>query len=187
MADAYNYHDQLQSARLITRFLTPADIIPWAQFFKDKEAIQYLSTFGIATCEDMSKHWIERQLLRYQENRLGLQALINKETGDFIGQCGLLTHEIDKKPLMGISYHIFKQFWGQGYATEAVQCFLAFAFANKLAPSIISIIDINNTKSQRVAEKNGLKKERQTRWAHHDVYIYSINEDEWQRREHDQG
>ena len=182
MAIADLYHDQLQTNRLITRFLTPEDVHAWALFFKDKEALEFLSTFGMDSCENMSKHWIERQLSRYNQNRFGLQALINKFTGEFIGQCGLITQEIDKKWELEISYHIFKQYWGQGYATEAAKCFIDFAFTNKLAPSVISVIDINNIKSQRVAEKNGLVKERQTKWAHHDVYIYRIALKEWQRR-----
>jgi ribosomal-protein-alanine N-acetyltransferase len=177
MTEAYIYRDQLHTKRLITRFLTPQDIAPWTQFFRDKEAIEYLSTFGSVSCEDMSKHWVERQILRYQEQRLGLQALINKATGEFIGQCGLITHEIHKRLEIGISYHIFKQYWGYGYGTEAAKCFIDFAFANDITSSIISIIDINNVKSQRVAEKNGLVREQQTRWAHHDVYIYRITRD----------
>jgi ribosomal-protein-alanine N-acetyltransferase len=181
MAVAYLYHDQLQTDRLITRFLTPEDILSWAQFFKDKEALEFLSTFGFATSENMSKHWIEKQLLRYNQNRFGLQALINRFTGEFIGQCGLITQEIDKNWEMEISYHIFRPYWGQGYATEAAKCFIDFAFTNKLAPSVISVIDINNIKSQRVAEKNGLVKERQTKWAYHDVYIYRISIQEWQQ------
>jgi len=182
MAIAYLYCDQLQTTRLVTRFLTPGDISPWALFFKDKEATEFLSTFGYASCEDMSKYWIEKQLLRYNEKRFGLQALIHKETGEFIGQCGLVTQEINKKWEMEIGYHIFKQYWGQGYATEAANCFIDFAFANNLAPSVISIIDINNIRSQRVAVKNGLLQVRQTRWAHHDVYIYRIAQKEWQQR-----
>ena len=179
MAVAYLYHDQLETKRLITRYLTLQDIALWARFFKDKEALEYLSAFGSLSCEEMSKNWIERQLLRYQEKRFGLQALINKATGEFIGQCGLITHEIDKKQELGISYHIFKQYWGHGYATEAAKCFIDLAFTSNLTLSIISIIDINNTKSQRVAEKNGLIREHQARWSHHDVYIYRITRKGW--------
>src|SRR6478609_11110811 len=109
MAVAYLYHDELQTKRLITRFLTPEDILSWAQFFKDKEALEFLSTFGMDSCENMSKHWVERQLSRYNQNRFGLQALINKSTDGFIGQCGLINQEIDKKWEMEISYHIFKK------------------------------------------------------------------------------
>jgi len=182
MEARYTYGDRLQTKRLITRFLTPDDIPAWATFFKDKEAVEFLSTFGFASCEDMSRFWIEKQLMRYKENRYGLQALLNKETGDMIGQCGLITQAIDGSMEMEIGYHIFKQYWGQGYASEAAKCFIDYAFTHNLASSVISIIDINNIKSQRVADKNGLVKERQTKWAYHDVFIYRIQKQSWRER-----
>jgi ribosomal-protein-alanine N-acetyltransferase len=180
MTPSYTYQDRLQTERLITRFLTDDDISPWANFFRDKEATEFLSTFGHASCEDMSKFWLEKQLARYKEKRYGLQALIHKATGEFIGQCGLVAQKVEGVPEMEIGYHIFKRYWGQGYATEAARCFINYAFKNNLAPSVISIIDINNIKSQRVAEKNGLIRGKQSRWAHHDVYIYRIDKGEWE-------
>jgi len=176
------YWDGLQTDRLFTRFLTIGDIPAWTDFFKDKEAIEFLSTFGYNSNEEMSRFWIEKQINRYKENRFGLQALIHKQTQAFIGQCGLITQAIDGKTEMEIGYHVFKKYWGQGFATEAAKCFIDYAFTNNLAPSIISIIDINNIKSQRVAGKNGLVKERQTRWAHHDVFVYRIYKENWQSK-----
>lgn len=181
MNNHYTYHDNLQTARLITRFLTPEDVDTWAPFFEDKEAVEFLSTFGNASSREMSKFWIEKQLQRYKEQRFGLQALHLKTTGEFIGQCGLITQAIDGKQEMEIGYHIFKKYWGKGYATEAAHCFLQYAFTNHFAPSVISIIDINNIKSQRVAEKNGLTRAKQTKWAHHDVYIYRISQEQWNK------
>ena len=176
----FTYEDGLQTDRLITRFLTPEDIPAWAAFFKDKEALEFLSTFGFNSDIDMSKFWIEKQLLRYKENRFGLQALIHKETNEFIGQCGLVSQQVGGVAEMEIGYHIIKKYWGQGYASEAAKCFMNYAFTNNLAPSLISIIDINNIKSQRVADKNKLTRERQTTWAHHNVYIYRITKEKWQ-------
>ena len=178
----YTYHDNLETERLITRFLSVADIPLWADFFRDKEALVFLSTFGFNSPEEMSRFWMEKQLLRYRENRYGLQALIHKTTNEYIGHCGLITQEIDGTMEMEVGYHIIKKYWGQGFAPEAAQCFIDFAFQHHLAPSVIAIIDINNFKSQRVAQKNGLTRERQTTWAHHDVFIYRINQESWQER-----
>ena len=96
MAVAYLYHDQLQTNRLTTRFLTPEDILPWAQFFKDKEALEFLSTFGFDSCENMSKHWIERQLLRYNENNLGCRRLLIKQPVSLLVNAGLLHRRLIK-------------------------------------------------------------------------------------------
>ena len=54
-----------------------------------------------------------------------------------------------------------------------------YAFQNNLTNSIISIIDIRNIRSQRVADKNGLTREKQTKWSEIDVYIYRIDKKIW--------
>lgn len=171
----YFYTESLESKRLLTRKLTMNDVDPWAKFFEDKDAVEFLPNIGFATTKDRAKHWIEKQLCRYSENRYGLHALINKETNEFIGQCGLLGQVVDEEQKVEVGYHIFKKHWGQGYAPEAAKLFIDFGFNNNQATSIISIININNIKSQKVALKNGLTKLKQTKWSDLDVFIYQIN------------
>src|SRR5687768_8343079 len=153
---AFIYNDNLASKRLRTRFLTMDDSKAWADFFKDPEAVEFMSKFLLASPEETAKHWIARQMTRYNEKRFGLQALIDKSTNEFIGQCGLLRQEVDGKAELEVGYHIFKKYWGQGFAPEAAKMFIDYAFTNNLAETIISIIDIGNNRSQIVAEKNGL-------------------------------
>jgi ribosomal-protein-alanine N-acetyltransferase len=174
MLNDYYYRDQLESRRLITRFITAKDVIPWTEFFKSPEAIELFPTFGLHTIEERVQHWIVRQLIRYSENRYGLQMLIHKETGELIGQCGLLLQEVDGIKELEVGYHIISKHWGNGYAPEAARLFLDFAVEHDLADSVISIIDIRNSKSIRVAEKNGLQRDKQTRWMEKDVFIYRI-------------
>lgn len=176
--EPYIYPDGLESPRLITQKLTESYILPWADFFKDKEAIEYFPLFD-GTDLERSKSWIERQLMRYTENRYGMQALVDKKSNEFIGQCGLLAQEVDGINELEVGYHIFKRHWGQGYAPEAARLFINFAFENNLTDSIISIIHINNLRSQKVADKNGLTRDKQTKWLDLDVYIYRINKNNW--------
>ena len=180
MLKEYYYQDDLSSDRLRTRWLTEADVVPWAEFFKDPEAIALFPTFGLNSMEERANHWIERQLTRYREHRYGLQMLVHKETGACIGQCGLMVQEVDGIRELEVGYHIFKKYWGHGYAPEAARLFLEFAFNHDLADSVISIIDIRNIKSMRVADKNGLRREKQTRWLDLDVFIYRVTAKEFQ-------
>lgn len=170
----YTYADNLESTRLRTRFLTLDDISAWAKFFEDKEAVEFLPNFGFTTTEERAKHWIEKQLGRYADKRYGLQALIDKNTNEFIGQCGLLAQEVDGEQKVEVGYHIFKKHWGKGYAPEAAKLFIDYGFNNNQANSIISIIDIENIKSQKVALKNRLRKVKQTKWSGLDVFIFQI-------------
>ena len=171
----YKYQDKLESERLITRFLTKDDIEIWASFYADKEAVEFFPSFGLTSNIERARHMIEKQLERYAQSRYGHQALIDKKTNNFIGVCGLLTQEVDETREIEVGYHIFKKYWGQGYAPEAAKIFINYAFDNNLTSSVISVIDVGNIKSQKVAAKNGLIKEKQTKYSdHEDVYIYRI-------------
>jgi len=171
----YIYQDNLESDRLQTRFLTAADIEAWSEFFKDKETIKLFRPALLIPGQNHAENWINGQIKRYADKRFGLQALIDKSTHEFIGQCGLLAQEIDGKTEIEVGYHVFKKYWGQGYAPEAARLFIDYAFANNITSSLVSIIDIRNNKSQRVAGKNGLKKDKETTWNGIQVYIYRIN------------
>ncbi len=175
MIKTYFYKDHLETPRLKTRFLIFEDIPKWAKFFEDKEAVELFPDFGLKTEMERSGHWIEKQLLRYKEKKFGMQALIHKESNEFIGQCGLLAQKIDGKEELEVGYHIFKKHWGNGYAPEAAKMFINYAIENNLSESIISIIDIRNKNSMRVAEKNGLVREKQCTWNGLDVFVYRID------------
>ncbi len=170
----YIYKDNLESKRLLTRFLTMNDGVEWPNFFKDKDAIEFLPDHGFNSTEERSKQWIEKQLGRYADKRFGLQALIDKKTKQFVGQCGLLEQTIDEQSEIEVGYHIFKKYWGQGYAPEAAGLFIDQAFHNNVTDSVTSIINVKNLRSQRVAEKNGLIREKQTLFSGMDVFIYRI-------------
>ncbi|MEX2592641.1 MAG: GNAT family N-acetyltransferase [Anditalea sp.] len=179
MTKIYPYPDKLESDRLITRKLTENDISPWADFFSDKEAVQFFPDYGLTSNMERAKLWIDKQLKRYAEDGIGLQAIIDKRTNNFVGQCGLLKQEVDGLIEMEVGYHIFKEYWGQGFAPEAAKLFIDHAFQNNLTTSVISIIATGNTKSQRVADKNGLIREKQTKWSDLEVYIYRITKNKW--------
>ena len=175
----YIYEEHLQSPRLITRKLTMDDIEPWTEFFADKQAIEYFPSGQFESDRARSQQWIEKQLDRYANNRFGLQALIDKEHNRFIGQCGLLEQQVDGKTEIETGYHIFKKYWGNGFAPEAARLFIDYAFKNNLAKSVISIIDKRNIRSQRVADKNGLIREKETNWMGLDVFIYRVTSEAW--------
>lgn len=175
----YKYQEHLETERLRTRKLSKDDILIWSEFFSDKEAVEFMPSDEASSNTKLAKNWIDKQFSRYATNRLGLQALIHKNTNQFLGQCGLLVQNVDGKKEIEVSYHILKKFWGKGYAPEAAKRFIDYAFENNLTTSVISIIHTDNIRSQKVAEKNGLKREKKTMWAELDVYIYRISKEDW--------
>jgi RimJ/RimL family protein N-acetyltransferase len=175
MINDYYYTDQLETKRLRTRFLTMDDVPLWSEFFKDPEAIKLFPASFFPPDRDPAELWIERQIDRYNNQKYGAQALIDKESGLLVGLCGLILQEVDGISELEVGYHVLSKYWGKGYAPEAARRFIRFAFENKLSDSIISIIDVRNKKSQRVAEKNGLTIDKRTTWREIDAYIYRTN------------
>jgi len=123
---------------------------------------------------EKAEFWIEKQLSRYEENRFGLMALINKENGKFIGMCGLLSQELDGEPVVEIGYHLLNPYWGNGYATEAASYFKDLAFKNNYTSEIVSIIDEGNVPSENVAQRNGMKWWKATKYQDLNVNVYRI-------------
>jgi [ribosomal protein S5]-alanine N-acetyltransferase len=164
--------NNLKTERLKFRKLTAEDIESWMDFFNSTEALQFLP-FKLHSKKACAE-WLERQALRYKQSRSGLCALIEKNSGKMIGQCGLLIQEIDGKTEIEIGYHLIPTFWKKGFATEAAIAVRNYAFNNDLADSLISIIHRDNVNSQKVAERNGMKKEKELIWKGLPVFIYRI-------------
>lgn len=174
------YPVHVETRRLLARPLTLDDQYAWQGFFESEEAIRYFPSAAEPPLQ-RARLWMERQLGRYREGRYGMMALIHKETGIFIGQCGLLTQHIDHADELEVGYHIFPAHWRQGYATEAARAFRDLAFHHALAPSIISIIDHRNMGSQAVARNNGMTREKACEWNGLQVFVYRIWRQEWER------
>lgn len=101
---------------------------------------------------------IQSSMKSYKENGFGLWGIILKEQNKFIGQCGITKQDIDGTSVPEIGYHINKEFWRKGFATEAAIASLKYGF-NKLHLNDIYIHTyVKNIPSQRIAEKLNMKK-----------------------------
>lgn len=168
------YLDNSETDRLKIRALRISDIEVWERFFENNPNLKYLGLNENIDKHSQAEEWINMQLKRYEDQRYGHHALIDKVSGSFIGQCGLLSQQVEGKTEIEVGYHILPEFWGFGYATEASSRFIKYAFENKLAESIISIIDVRNKASQNVAKKNAMIAEKQIRMYGLNVLIYRI-------------
>jgi ribosomal-protein-alanine N-acetyltransferase len=172
------YLSNLSTERLNIRPLTIADIQAWAAFFEGNDGLKFFTFDPNQPSEEKARSWIDKQLWRYKENLFGHLALTDKQTGNLIGQCGLLTQEVDGKAEIEIGYHVLPQYWGKGLATEAARALKQFAWDNAISDTLISIIHVDNIRSQRVAEKNGMQRTIKTEFQGKPVYIYRISKPE---------
>ena len=94
------------------------------------------------------EEWIARNQRRYLNDGVGLWAMVEKSTGDLIGDCGITKQGVDGELLYEIGYHLRRDRWGQGFATEAAQACKAWGFANLSVDRIISLIRPENVPSR---------------------------------------
>ena len=68
-----------------------------------------------------ARDWLERQMARYKKWGFGLWAVVLKETGELIGQCGLTMQSWKDREVLEVGYLFRRAYWHQGYATEAAR------------------------------------------------------------------
>ncbi|HEY1331243.1 MAG TPA: GNAT family N-acetyltransferase [Actinomycetota bacterium] len=79
-----------------------------------------------------------------------------RDTGSLVGDVGMAV--ADGEPgVVKVGYTIAPEFQGKGYATEAVQALVAYAFDVLDANVVRAFASADNTASIRVAEKAGLR------------------------------
>lgn len=171
------YNVILETDRLLLRRLVMEDLDDLFALYSDPEIRKYFPE-GVLSREETREEleWHMNGHPRHPE--LGLWATVHKETGKFIGRCGLLPWEIEDKLEIEIAYLLDKSFWHQGLATEAAQGILNYAFKRLNLARLICLIDPENIASQRVAERIGMTLERKVDGIAGDNFptlIYSIN------------
>ena len=102
----------------------------------------------------------------------GQWTVIEKTTGLIVGRVGLWNPE--GWPGLELGWVIRRSHWDRGYATEASREAIAFAFDNVGADHVISLIQPDNVRSIRVAEKIGERFERILTHDGRDTQIYGI-------------
>ncbi|MEO5641952.1 MAG: GNAT family N-acetyltransferase [Bacteroidia bacterium] len=174
-----------ESERLYFRKLKESDFENWLAFCRDPTSLKYIF-FAQSTPDDplmKCKSWFDRIFNRYENNLGGLNVLIDKNTNEFIGQCGLLIQTIDGIEEMEVGYSIMPEHRKKGYALEAAKKCKNFAFENNLRDSLISTIHIDNVNSAKVAMANGMVKEKKTIYMDNPVNIFRISRVEWMTNE----
>jgi ribosomal-protein-alanine N-acetyltransferase len=164
----------LETKRLLLRHLEMRDLDNLFILYKDPEIRRYFPE-GTLTYDE-TKEELEWFLDGHPKHpELGLWATIYKDTGQFIGRCGLLPWMIDGRFEVEVAYLIAKTHWGQGLGTEAAQAILDYGFKKLGLTRLICLIDHDNTASIRVAEKIGMTFEKEGRDEKGPFLLYTRN------------
>jgi ribosomal-protein-alanine N-acetyltransferase len=162
----------LQTLRLQLRDFTPQDADALALVLSDPETMRYypapIDHAGV-------EQWIERNRRRYQDDDgVGLWAMELNKTKELIGDCGIILQQVEGERLYEIGYHLRRDLWRQGLATEAAIAFRDWGFAFLKTERLISLIRPENLASRRVAERTGMTVWKEVDWRGLRHLVYSI-------------
>jgi RimJ/RimL family protein N-acetyltransferase len=150
----------LQTPRLNLRRLLPEDLQPLYSLYRDPEIRRYFPD-GTRTLEE-TKSELEFFLNGHPEfPELGLWATIERATGAFVGRCGLLPWNIDGAHEVELAFLIAKSRWREGLAAEASLGIVEHARTVLRLKRLICLPMPGNAASVGVAQKVGMKFERE--------------------------
>lgn len=170
----------LETSRLFLREMREEDFNALYAILADSDVTQhYPYTFD----DSRVRNWITRNITRYRTDGFGLWAVIRKDTGEMIGDCGLTLQNIRGRTLPEIGYHIRKDHWKMGYGSEAAAACINWTFAHTEFPAVYSYMKYTNTASRRTAMKCGMEFVEEYPDPDNTVTtVYTISREKWINR-----
>lgn len=143
---------QLETPRLILRQWKDSD---FQEFYALNSDIDVMRCFPCVLTQQESNLLAFKFQSIISETGWGFWAVELKENHQFIGFVGLQSQptQFDFSPCVEIGWRLAKQYWHQGYATEAAQICLKFAFEQLGLEDVVSFTAKLNIPSQKVMQR----------------------------------
>lgn len=144
----------LKAERFYLRYITQNDFEELQAILQDKEVMYaWEHDFSNADVQD----WIDKNLERYKKYNLGFFLMIENDSGKVLGQAALMPDLVSGNEYYEVGYILKKEFWHQGFATEAAKVLINYAFNTLNLKEVIFEIRPENRCSRRVAENLNAK------------------------------
>jgi RimJ/RimL family protein N-acetyltransferase len=173
---------KLETTRLWLRPYLETDVEDAVRVLGDA---QTMSFYARPYSTDEVLALIRKSMETYRLHRFGLFAVVERSTGDYVGDCGITIQEVDGRNEHEVGYRIGRRHWGQGYAVEAGQAVVKYGFEALGLNRLCSYMASDHHQSRRVAEKLGMVLEKQYHNARNRGYltcVYAISRDDHQRK-----
>jgi [ribosomal protein S5]-alanine N-acetyltransferase len=164
----------VETERLRLRELESGDLDDLAAILGDAETMRF---YPRPWSRDDVRAWIERNRRSYEAHGFGVWALDLKATGELAGDCGLLVQHVAGRDEVEIGYHVKRELWRRGLATEAARAARDFAFGASGVTRVVSLITPENVPSQGVARNVGMRLEKEVVWRDHRVLVFALERD----------
>ncbi len=145
----------LETERLLLRQIHKDDYSDLFLMNSDPQIMRYVGDGSTRDQQQMGKE-LDMLISHYVRNQApGIWATTLKNGNSFVGASGLVHY--DNTTEVEVGYRFLKQYWNQGYATEASVGLLKYGFETLHLTKIVSSTHPDNIASRRVLEKIGMK------------------------------
>ena len=162
---------ELETPRLVLRGMCSDDLGFVASMLAHPEVMRF---WPAPYPRSEAEAWIRRQVERYARGGYGYRLLLEKATGQPVGQAGLLRQWLDGVEETGLSYMVHRPFWRRGFAAEAAAACLDHAFEVQGEHRVVALIRPDNVPSQGVARSLGMRPEGSTVYAGFEHTVYAV-------------
>ena len=153
----FKNHPTLETERLILRKIRVEDAEDIFEYEGDPECTQYV-WFNTSTDVEQTRRTIAGIIKSLDEGNGFYFAVALKGTGKVIGTADLFRVDtVNRKLIAG--WMMTKEFWGNGYMSEAMREVIRFTFQELGLHRIEAEIETENIQSQKLAERIGMMRE----------------------------
>lgn len=153
----------IETNRLILRKMMVKDYEDMYAYACRFDVTKYL-TWKPHTSPNYTKEYLEYIATKYSLGEFYDWAIIDKQNAKMIGTCGFTRFDFHSN-CAEVGYVLNPEYWGRGYATEAVQTVINFGFEKIGLTRIEAKYMQGNEASRRVMEKVGMTYEGMMRSA----------------------
>ncbi|MFD5225315.1 GNAT family N-acetyltransferase [Microbacterium sp. NPDC058342] len=143
----------LRTSRLDLREMTEDDLPALRAILQDAET---MTAYEGAFDEEMVQAWLHRMRDRYRDDGFGMWAVVLRESGEMIGQCGPTVQHILDEDVLEVGYLFNRAHWHRGYATEAAAAVRDHVFRALGADRLFAQVRDMNVASMNVAIRLGM-------------------------------
>jgi ribosomal-protein-alanine N-acetyltransferase len=148
---------QIETERLILKNYSENDLGNIHKLKSDPMVWEFSTKVATTKIQDAKIH-LESILRNYDENKCEFQAIFLKETGEYIGEAGILSfNKQSNRSVLG--YNLIYKFWANGYATEITKALVKYLFEMEKVERIEALVGDGNGASRKVLEKSGFVQE----------------------------
>ena len=149
---------ELHTRRCVLRQWLDSDLAPWAEMNADAEVRRYFP--GVLDAE-LAGAEAGRCRDAIAQRGWGMWALELPGAFRFAGFVGLNVPHYDAPfvPAVEIGWRLARAAWGRGFATEAAQAALDFAFDRLALDKVVALAVPTNAPSLRVMERLGMRRD----------------------------